>query len=107
MPIDVGDFIALIALVLGIYSTFKSIKLNKLQEEVMLLEKDLNKLLLEKEMTETTLNLKADLLANVIKLGNGREKLKIYNKGKGTAKNIRFEVIEGSNMMIQSIEIFP
>jgi hypothetical protein len=107
MPIDFGDLIALIALLLGIYSTYKSRKFNKLQEEVMLLEKDLNKLLLKKEMTETTRNLKADISANIIKLGNRKEKFKIYNKGKGTAKNIRFEEIGDSKIIILCDEIFP
>lgn len=105
--VDLGNIIALIALLLGIYSAFKSRRLKSLQEEVMLIEKDLKELMLEKEREETSSSFKADLSANIIKLGTGKSRLKIYNKGKGIATNVRFEEIGDSDIMIMDEDIFP
>lgn len=99
--------IATVALILSIYSTHKTSKLNKLQGEVMAIEKELSKLQLEREKNETTMALKADLSASVIKLGNSKERLKVFNKGKAIATNIRFEQIGDANVFLYTDGIFP
>jgi hypothetical protein len=40
--------------------------------------------------------------ANFVKLGSNNYRLKIYNKGKSTVKNVRIEFPEGNDILIQS-----
>jgi hypothetical protein len=86
MQITAGNVIAGIALLLSGYATWKTSKLNKL--------------LLEKETSEALKNKKADLGASFIKLGSSNYRLKIWNKGKAIARNVRIEFPEGNNNLI-------
>lgn len=95
MPVNAGEIIAgiaagiaLLSLLLSGYATWKTSKLNNL--------------LLEKEASEALKNKKADLGANFIKLGSTKYSLKIWNKGKITARNVRIEFPEGNDFLIQS-----
>jgi hypothetical protein len=45
---------------------------------------------------------KADLGASFIKLGSSKYRLKIWNKGKASAHNVRIEFIEENSILIQS-----
>jgi len=88
MEVNAGNVIAGIALLLSGYATWKTSKLNSL--------------LLEKEANEALKNKKADLGANFIKLGSSNYRLKIFNKGKAIARDIRIEFPEGNDVLIQS-----
>jgi hypothetical protein len=94
MQLNSGDIIAGIAagiaflsLLLSGYATWKTSKLNNL--------------LLEKETSEALNNKKADLGASFIKHGTSTRGLKIWNKGKATARNVRIEFPEGNEAFIQ------
>jgi hypothetical protein len=45
---------------------------------------------------------KADLGANFIKLGSSNYRLKIFNKGRAPARNVRIEMPEGDGVLIAS-----
>ena len=65
-------------------------------------ENELSKLLLRKEQHEALEGLSADLSASFIKLGSNSRRLKVFNKGKKTARNIRLEFPDGNDLVIKS-----
>jgi len=87
MEVNAGTVIAGIALLLSGYATWKTSKLNNL--------------LLKKETSEALNNKKADLGASFIKIGSNDRRLKIWNKGKATARNVRIEFPEGNEVFTQ------
>lgn len=104
MAIDFGDIVAFCALCLAAYSTKKTFDFNRRQKEFIETHDALNKLLLRKESNEAINELSADLSANFIKLGSNQHRLKVFNKGKGIAKNVRIEFPEGNDLVL-SIDI--
>ncbi|CAJ1785000.1 hypothetical protein [Aeromonas jandaei] len=84
------DAISLLALLLSAYSVYKTIEFNRRQNELSNTTDYLNKLLLRKEQDEAIDAISADLNARVVRIGNNY-RLKIYNKGKSPAKNVRLE----------------
>ncbi|BEG77680.1 MULTISPECIES: hypothetical protein [Alcaligenaceae] len=101
-PLSVGDGIALAAFFLSGYATWKTFKFNERQNELVESQDRLNKLLLEKETEEALNSKKADLGATFIKLGSSKYRLKIWNKGKASARNVSLEFPEGNECLIQS-----
>ncbi|MDI6854330.1 MAG: hypothetical protein QME75_12090 [Deltaproteobacteria bacterium] len=87
MHVDAGDIIAGIALLLSGYATWKTSRLNNL--------------LLKKEASEALKNKQADLGASFIKLRSSY-RLKIWNKGKATARNVRLEFPEGNDVVLKA-----
>ena len=104
MPFElsISDFIAGAALLLSAYATWKTFKFNERQKSLIESQEKLNKILLEKEEQETENTKKADLGTTFVKLGSGKYKLKIWNKGKTCARNVRIEFPEGNDVLIQS-----
>jgi len=104
MPItaDAGDIIAGLALLLSGYATWKTFKFNERQKSLIESQEKLNSLLLEKEAGAALNGKKADLGAGFIKLGNSKYRLKIWNKGKSTARNVRIEFPEGNEVLLES-----
>lgn len=104
MPIqfNTSDAIAIGALALSAYATWKTFKFNEKQNALNESQKKLNTLLLEKESGEIQNSKKADLGATFIRLGSGNYRLKIWNKGKSTARNVWLQFPEGNDCLIQS-----
>ena len=102
MKIDFGDIIALLALILAGYSTKKTFDFNKRQKEFIDTNDALNKILLRKERKEAINAFSADLSASFIKYGSDNYRLKVFNKGKGVAKNVRIDLPEGNGMLISN-----
>ncbi|MGN7509086.1 hypothetical protein [Aeromonas salmonicida] len=94
------DAIALLALLLSAYSIYKTIEFNRRQNEFSSTADHLNKLLLRKEKDDAVSTISADLNARIVKIGNGH-RLKIYNKGKSPARNIRVKYpdVEGFSII--------
>ena len=98
-----SDIIAILALCISAYSIYKTLKFNKIQIDVQSIQNELNKLLLRRETIEALDNAKADLSANFIKLGQSSGyRLKIFNKGKTAARNVRIEFPDGNEILIPS-----
>lgn len=98
--IDCGDIIAIFALLLSAYSTKKTFDFNKRQNEFIETNDKLNQLLLQKETLDAENQNSADLSANFIKVGTSKHRLKIYNKGKSTARNVRIEFPDGNELIV-------
>lgn len=102
VTIDAGDIIACLALLMSAYATWRTISFNEKQKSLIESQEKLNNLLLEKEESEVVSGKKADLGASFVKLGNNKHRLKVWNKGNATARNIRLEFPEGNSVLIQS-----
>ncbi|MCF5857685.1 hypothetical protein [Aeromonas veronii] len=84
------DVVSLLALFLSAYSAYKTLEFNRRQNDFANTADHLNKLLLRREQDDAVDAISADLNARVVKIGKGY-RLKIYNKGKSPARNIRVE----------------
>lgn len=102
ITIDAGDVIAGMALLLSAYATWKTFRFNERQKSLIASQEKLNNLLLEKESNQVESEKKADLGASFIKLGSNNYRLKIWNKGKSTSRNVRIEFPEGNDIVPQS-----
>lgn len=96
---NISDIIAILALFISGYSIIKTVGFNKKQKEFIETNDKLNRLLLEKENEETKAKKSADLSANFLNTGNNYV-LKVFNRGQSAAKNVRIEIIEGSDIFI-------
>ena len=57
---------------------------------------------MEKENEDVLKGKKADLGASFIKLGSNKYRLKIWNKGVATARNVRIEFPEGNDLIMET-----
>lgn len=74
--------VAFAALIISWVSLQKSNKTNARQDE-------LNRLLIERETEAGQDNKRADLSANLVSVGKSNWRLKVFNRGKATARNVR------------------
>lgn len=102
VTIDAGDVIAGLALLLSGYATWQTVSFNKKQKSLVESQEKLNNLLLEKENEGAVKEKSADLGASFIKLGSSKYRLKVWNKGSATARNVRIEFPEGNDVIIDS-----
>lgn len=101
MSWDMGDVIAAIALLLSLVATFMTWHFNKQQKAFMQTQERLNTLLLERETAEQRSEKRADLGASFLKIGRSY-RLKVYNKGKAPARNVRIAFPAGNTTIVQS-----
>lgn len=99
LQIDLGDVVAVLALALSAWSMKMTIDFNRRQNEFIETNEKLNQLLIEKESQETLLQKKADVSANFINIGKHNHRLKVFNKGRGTARNVRLEVLDDAELL--------
>lgn len=99
--IDLGDVFAGCALLLSMYATFTTAHFNRRQKTLIESQEKLNKLLLDKEEAGSKSELQADLGASFVKLGSSKYRLKVWNKGKCTARNVSLEFPEGNEILVQ------
>lgn len=101
MTWDLGDIVAAIALLLSLAATYITWRFNKQQRAFMETQERLNKVLLERETAESRSEVRADLGASFLKIGRSY-RLKIYNKGKAPARNVRIEFPAGNSLIAES-----
>jgi len=102
ISLTTSDIIAGLAFLLSAYATLKTIKFNDRQKSLIESQEKLNQRLLEKEDAGSTAEKKADLGATFIKLGSNNYRLKIWNKGRATARNVSIDFPEGNDCFIES-----
>ncbi|MDH1291363.1 hypothetical protein N5C43_08835 [Comamonas terrigena] len=102
ITIEPGDIIAGLALLFSIYATVKTVQFNNRQKSLIESQEKLNKLLLEKETSDSASGRQANIGASFIKLGSSKYRLKIWNKGKAVARNVILEFPEGNDVLIES-----
>jgi hypothetical protein len=102
VTIDLSGGMAGLALALSIYSTAKTIQFNRKQEELIRSQSDLNALLIDREKAKADEGKRSDLGASFIKLGPNGLRLKVFNRGKATAHDVRIEFPEGNELVLTS-----
>jgi hypothetical protein len=102
ITIDAGDIIALIALLIAVWTAWRTDRFNKRQTVFEQTAERLNLMLIEREAAETIEQKRADISANFYKSGKHDYRLKVFNKGQGAATNVRFEVLDDSDLLITS-----
>ncbi|KZX91124.1 hypothetical protein A3718_14970 [Erythrobacter sp. HI0019] len=89
--------VAFAALIISGVSLHKSNKTNARQDE-------LNRLLIERETRAGRDTKRADLSANIITLGTRNHRLKVFNRGKATARNVRLiDLQEEVSVLAQNV----
>lgn len=91
MEVTISDVMAVGAFALSAFTLWRQRKGDELT-------RSLNQLLIQKETGETVAAKKGDLAANFVKTGKSAYEYRIYNRGKGPARNIRFEVLDGEEL---------
>lgn len=88
-----SDAIAFAALIVSVYSIISSgLKSRKSDKEQAVIKEEqdrIRKLLLDKETKLALEDRRADLNANLVKIGTGKHRLKIFNRGKSEARNVQ------------------
>jgi len=102
----VSDYISIGAVIVSVISIIVSIILYNKQNRYIKTQDDLNQLLLTKEKKEVDSSEEAFVSANVVKMGNGNYRIRVFNKGKGRANNVDISYPEEHNWMIMN-NIFP
>lgn len=100
--ISTSDVIAGLALLLSGFSAWKTIQFNSRQKSLIESQEKLNLRLIKREDAEAKDEKKADLGTSFLKLGNNRYRLKVWNKGKSVARNVRIEFPEGNDCILES-----
>lgn len=99
---DIGStasaVVALAALIVAVVSLRKTNKFGETTDR-------LNRLLIERETAEGVATKKADLSANMIKVGKNDHRLKVFNRGKGVARNVRLTDLNANDSILISSEI--
>lgn len=89
---DIIACIALIVSVLSVVLTERRARKSDKEQSIMKEEQDrMRKLLLEKETKSAINEMKAELGANLVKIGRTSYRLKIFNRGKVEAKQVRIK----------------
>lgn len=92
--------VSVLALALAVYSTKKTVDFNKRQNDFIETNDKLNKMLLDKEQQESLVQKQADISANFINIGRDGHRLKVFNRGKSLAHNVRIEFPHGNEVLI-------
>ena len=100
MNVSIGDIVSVLALLFSGYATWNSRKSKKKEEEILDLQSKVNLLVLEKEQREASQANSADISANLVRLGKGQHRLKIFNKGKSSAYKVDIDFPDGNDMFI-------
>jgi hypothetical protein len=102
MSIDLSGCAAMLALALSCYSTWKTLQFNTKQEQLIESQRQLNALLADKEASEQAEGKRAKLSAAFMKLGSSKYRLKVFNQGQATARDVRISFPAGNEVVLQS-----
>lgn len=94
-----GDIFTALAFFLSCFATAMTLWTNHKQKSLLQSQERLNNMLLAQGEREALSASKADLGATFVKLGSSKYRLKIWNKGKATARNIRIEFPDGNDIL--------
>lgn len=100
MTFTSSDIIALLALVVSVYAIWTTASFNKRQLALTASQEKLNEQLLQQGHAAEVDSKRAELGANFVKVGTGKYRLKVFNKGKAPARNVHIEFVEGSETFI-------
>lgn len=101
MTVNWSDVAAYSAIGLSLIALLVTYRFNERQKKFFENQEELNSRLLQQVDADLASTKKADISGNFVKEGKNRH-YKIYNKGKAQARNLRIEVIENPELLIQS-----
>jgi len=96
-PVDWQTITAALALLFSVYTFWKTYKLSVKQAELLEDQKRLNRMLVEKEEADARNAKKADLSANLVKVANNNYRVRVFNRGKAPARNVRIDLATQSS----------
>jgi len=99
LTVTLSDVVAIMALAFSGYAIWITSKFNKRQLSLIDSQEQLNKRLLERGDSEAIEARKADVGASLVKLGSSRYRLKVFNKGKAVARDVRIEFPNGNDIV--------
>lgn len=109
MPLSTTDLIAAGALIVSAGALVASVwtvkvtqRFNRKQIAFEKTAERLNLLLIEKEAAENQAQQRAEIGANPYRAGKSDTRLKIFNRGKAPAHNVRLEELESSGLLMPS-----
>lgn len=102
IKIGPGDVVALLALVIAIWSAWQTQRFNKRQTAFEETNERLNLMLIDKEAAESDAQKRADVSANFYKSGKHDYRLKVFNRGPNAATNVRLEVLDEAGILDDS-----
>jgi hypothetical protein len=91
---------AWLALVLAGVSLYKNHRSDKRQDQLAATTEELNRLLIERETQAGQDSKRADLSANLVNVGKSNWQLRVFNRGKGTARNVRLIDLQEDNSVL-------
>jgi len=97
-----GDIFAGLAFLLSCFATGMTLWFNHRQNSLIQSQERLNNMLLQQGERDARDAARADLGATFIKLGSSKYRLKVWNKGKATARNIRIDFPDGNDIVDDS-----
>jgi len=89
---------AFVALIVSAISLYKANKFGATADR-------LNRLLIEREQAETVALKKADLSANIVKVGRTDYRLKVFNRGNNIARNVRLIDLDLDSSLLLADEL--
>lgn len=100
---QLANTISSLALVTSVIALVITHNFNRRQKSLIESQEKLNNILLSKELQSTENDKRADLGATFLKVGTrGSYRLKVWNKGKCTAKNITLTFPDGNDVIPDS-----
>lgn len=99
MTLDLGDVISAFALVLSIVATVTTLRFNARQKSLIASQERLNQVLLAKEEDDSRADRSADVGANLVKVGDNRWRLKVFNRGRSSARNVAIAIDPSSDLL--------
>ena len=102
MLVSVTDVAAVAALFLSGYATWKTQQFNERQKKLIESQESLNALWLDKGQYEALNEKKADVSVGYNRIGSNNYRVKVWNKGKADARNVRIDFPEGNEVVSQS-----
>jgi hypothetical protein len=98
----ISTIVSVLALAMSAYSAKKTIDFNKRQNDFIDTNDKLNRMLLDKEQQDSLVQRQADISANFISVGRNDHRMKVFNRGRSSAKNVRIDFPNGNEILIES-----
>jgi hypothetical protein len=99
LSLSASDIAAVLALIAAMWSAVQTGRFNRRQNEFAATAERLNQLFIARETAESQEQGKADVSANFVKVGKHNHRLKVFNRGIGTARNVRLDVLAGEELI--------
>lgn len=94
-----SDVVAVLALLLAGVSFVQTARFNRRQNQFAETAARLNELLIARETGESAQQRRADVSANFVKVGQSNYRLKIFNRGEATAREINLELLDAAELI--------